>query len=191
MTRAILCTLSLALAPRLASAAEGGGNNPFAGDVGTALWTLIIFVLVIWVLGKFAWGPILDGLQSREKFIRDSLEQAKEDRETAEARLKEYTERLETARAEASEIVEEGKRDAEAVRQRIEDEAREESERMVERARREIELAKEGAVRELYTLSARLATDVAERVIRRELSAEDQQRLISQAIEELEGLERS
>lgn len=190
MKRATIPTLALVLAPRLAAAAEGGGNNPFAGDVGTALWTLIIFVLVIWVLGKFAWGPVLDGLQSREAFIRDSLEQAREDREAAEARLKEYTERLEAARAEASEIVGEGRRDAEAVKQRIEDEAREESERMVARARREIELAKEGAVRELYSVSARLATDVAERVIRRELSAEDQQRLISEAIAELEELDR-
>ena len=91
----------LSAAPVLASGAEGGAN-PFAGDVGTAIWTVVIFAVVLLVLGKFAWGPILDGLQSREEFISDSLAKAKEDREAAEARLREYEEKLSSARAEAT-----------------------------------------------------------------------------------------
>src|SRR4051794_29717245 len=88
---AVLFTLALA-AP--AAAQEGheaaGGNNPFAGDFGNALWTVVVFVVVLIVLGKFAWGPILKGLQARESYILESLEKAKTERETAEARLKEY-----------------------------------------------------------------------------------------------------
>lgn len=188
-------TLTTALAflvPALAwaSGGEGAGNNPFAGDVGTALWTLIIFLLVIFVLGKFAWGPILDGLKSRETYITDSLRQAKEDREAAEARLKEYEERLAKARAEATALVEEGRRDAEVLRRKLEAEAKEESDRMIARARREIGLAKETAVRELYATSAKLATEVAEKVIRKDLSGTDHQRLIADAIEELQRMEK-
>jgi hypothetical protein len=56
----------------------------FAGDVGNALWTLVIFGSVVFVLGKFAWKPILNGLQAREAFIRESLEEARRDRAEAE-----------------------------------------------------------------------------------------------------------
>ena len=104
-------------------AAHSDGPSIFAGDLGNILWSLVTFLLVLVVLGKFAWKPILSGLQGREEFIRDSLAQAKKDREEAEARLKEYGQKLETARAEATELVEEGRRDAEAVKQTIEETA--------------------------------------------------------------------
>ena len=102
-----------------ALAAEGGDGNIFAGDLGNMIWTVVIFVLVLLVLGKFAWGPILEGLQARENFIRESLEEAKADRESAEERLREYEVKLAEARAEATALVEEGRRDAELVRQTI------------------------------------------------------------------------
>src|SRR5215213_1566620 len=119
MQRAKVFLTSFVLAaPVLAQehgAQEPAANNPFAGDIGNALWTLVIFGLVVVVLGKFAWGPLLRGLQAREEFIRESLEKARIERETAEIRLREYEERLATARAEATAIVEEGRRDADAV----------------------------------------------------------------------------
>ena len=124
-------TIFLALFARLAGASEGGESNLFAGDVGNVVWTVVIFGLVVLVLGKFAWGPLLDGLQQREQFIRDSLDKAKHDREQAEDRLKEYTEQLQSARAEASQIVDEGRRDAEVVKSRIEAEAQAETGKMV------------------------------------------------------------
>lgn len=184
MKRALLGLMLLALAaPALATEGEGA-VSPFAGDVGTALWTLVIFVLVVVVLGRFAWGPILKTLQAREDFIRQSLEQAKHDREAAEEQLKAYTEKLTAARAEATAIVDEGRRDAEVVKRRIEAEAREEAERVIERAKREIGIAKETAVKELYSLSARLATGIAGRILDCELTGHDHERLIREAIEE-------
>src|SRR4051794_9307321 len=119
--RVSLVSLALAAAPALAQEAEHGGEagNPFAGDIGSALWTLLIFGLVVLLLGKFAWGPILNALQSRETFIREALETAKRDRDEAELRLKEYEDRLAQARSEASAIVDEGRRDAGVVKQRI------------------------------------------------------------------------
>ncbi len=184
MLFAVLLAASLAM-PTFA-AGDGGENNIFAGDLGNVLWTLVIFFLVLVVLGKFAWGPLLDSLKAREDFIRESLETAKHDRDQAEVRLKKYDDKLNEARAEATAIVEEGRRDAEVLRQRIEEEARAEAEKMIARAKREIGIAKETAVKELYTLSGTLATDIAARIVGRELKAEDHKRLIEESIGELE-----
>ena len=172
-------------------AAEEGEVNLFAGDIGNAIWTLVIFVAVILVLGKFAWGPLLSGLQRREQFIRDSLEQAKQDREAAEAELAEYTKRLESATAEAHEIIEEGRRGAEEVKVRVEERARTEADLMVERAKREIELAKQAAVKELYETGIALGSDIATRVLGREISAQDHEDLISASIDQLDELDRN
>ncbi len=187
-TLAGLLFLILAVVPALGAAAsgEGGDGNIFTGDLGNIIWALVVFGLVVLVLGRFAWGPILEGLQQREDFIRDSLETAKQDRDQAEHRLKQYDDKLSEARAEATAIVEEGRRDAEVLRQRIDEEARAEAEKTIERAKREIGIAKETAVKELYTLSGNLATEIASRIVGRELKPEDHQRLIEESIGELE-----
>jgi len=185
-----LVTLVLVAAPAVAAEgghAEGGANNPFAGDIGNAIWTVIIFVGVLLVLGKYAWGPILKNLQARETFIFESLEKAKRDRDAAEARLKEYEERLASARGEAAAIVDEGRRDAVDVKRRIEEDAREEANRMIERARREIQIATDTATKEIYTLSARLAVEMATRLVSKQLTVEDQERLIADSIEALKS----
>jgi F-type H+-transporting ATPase subunit b len=174
--------------PALAAEAEPAGEpSLFAGDLGNSVWTILIFVLVLVILGKFAWGPILKNLQARESFIHDALAKAKRDRDEAEARLREYEERLATARAEATAIVDEGRRDAEVVKRRIEEAAKVEADKMIDRARREIHLATVTATRELYDLSAKLATDLAARVLGREMTAKDHERLISEAIDSIEG----
>lgn len=189
--RAFISLVSLALfaAPALAQEAEHGGgegpSSPFAGDLGNAIWTLVIFALVVFVLGKFAWGPILNALQARETFIREALETAKRDRDEAELRRKEYEDRLAQARAEASAIVDEGRRDAAVVKHRIEEDARAEADKMIERAKREIQIATETATKELYQLSTRLATDMAGKVIGRELTPQDHERLINESLDGL------
>ena len=188
ITKRILAAAVLWVLAALPASAAGGGDgegNIFTGDLGNMIWTLVVFGLVVLVLGKFAWGPILAGLQQREDFIRDSLEKAKADRDAAEERLARYEAKLNEARAEATAIVEEGRRDAEVLRQRIEQEAREEADKSVARARREIDIARETAVKELYTLSGNLATSLAGRIVERELKPEDHERLISDAIADL------
>ena len=180
---AILAFSSIAT---LAQAADSGdSSNIFAGDIGNVLWTLVIFGATVFVLGKYAWGPILNNLQAREDFIHDSLEKARKDRDEAEARLKEYEERLNTARAEATSIVEEGRRDAEVLRHRIETEAQAEAAKMLDRAKREIDIARDTAIKDLYTVSGDLAIGIASRVVGRELSKSDHERLIDESIAEL------
>jgi F-type H+-transporting ATPase subunit b len=192
MQKALLgVVFSITMLASAAGAAEEGKGNLFAGDIGNVVWTLVIFVLVIVVLGKFAWGPLLNALQQREEFIRRSLKEAKDDREAAETRLMEYEEKLSKGKAEAAEIVDEGRRESEKTKQRIEEQAREESDKMIERAKREIEGAKQTAIKDLYATSAGLATEIASRILQRELSAQDHERLISESIEELGDLDKN
>ena len=160
----------------------------FAGNLGNAFWTLLIFGAVIYVLGRFAWKPVLGGLQKREQFIHDSLEQARTDREQAEKSMKEHAAQLEKARSEASGIVEEGRRDAEVLKRAIQDEAKKESDAMISRARKEIDLARDSAVSELYNLTADLAADAAGRIIRRQLSPADHAELVRESIEEIRSV---
>ena len=126
--RIALTTLAAALSAVPLLAAEKAGEEApslLAGDLGNSFWTLVIFVIVLVVLGKFAWGPILNQLQGRENRIRQWLESAKHDSDAAAARLKEYEQKLAASRAEATAIVEEGRRDAEVVKRRIEAAAKE------------------------------------------------------------------
>jgi F-type H+-transporting ATPase subunit b len=173
--------------PALAAGAHGEGDmvSPFAGDLGNMIWTLVIFLVVVFVLGRFAWGPLLNLLQKREEFIRESLEQAKRDREHAEANRKAIDEKLVAARGEATAIVEEARRDAEVVKRKIEETARKEADALLQRSRREIRVATDTAVRELYDLTGKLATDVATRIIRKEIDAAQHERLIGESIEQL------
>lgn len=182
-----LLLVGLLLNPALAAgdAAHGEKVSPFQGNLGNAIWTLLIFGLVLGVLARYAWGPLLAALQNREKFIRDSLESARRDREACELRLKEYEERLAKAREEASAIVEEGRRDAEAAKRRIEEEARRSADTLVERARRDIGIARDSALKELYEQSAQLAMSMAASVLKRQVTPEDQQRLIHDALDDL------
>ncbi len=197
-TRLIAALLTLAaVAPIVAAEPEhgaeatDGGPNLFAGDIGNMIWTLVVFGLVVFVLGKFAWKPILNGLQAREDFIRTSLEEAKADRDAAEEALAGIDDKLAEARAEASAVVEEGRRDAEVVRQKIEEDARKEADKMVARAKREIELATQTAVKEIYTKAETLAIEAASKVLEREIDAKDHQRMIEEAIQAIESRDQA
>jgi len=184
--------LAAMLFPIAAVAAEGaaqhGGDQPslFTGDLGNVIWSMATFLVVLFVLGKFAWKPILGALQKREDFIRDSLAAAKRDRDEAERRLKEYSDKIVAARSEATAIVDEGRRDAEVVKRQIEEESKAEAKANLERARREIQIATDSAVKELYSLTAKLATDVAAKIIRKELNPREHERLVKESIDELE-----
>src|SRR5262247_3955755 len=114
--------------------------SPFAGNVGNAVWTLLIFVIVVLLLGKFAWGPVLSLLQQREEFIHKSLSDAKRDRDEAEARLKEYGTKLQSAQREAVAVVEEARRDSERLREELRERARAEADTIIKNAERQVQL---------------------------------------------------
>ncbi|MFO0973875.1 MAG: F0F1 ATP synthase subunit B [Phycisphaerae bacterium] len=162
-----------------------GGPSILSGDIGNVFWTLAIFAVLLVILRATAWGPIRAALQRREQFILDSLSTAKKEREDSQRLLAEYTRKLDQARADASAIVEEGKRDAEAVRKRINDEARAESAAMLERAKRELSIARDDAVKQLYQQSVELAALMAGKLVKKQLSVDDQRGLLNDALAEL------
>ena len=189
MTQRLIATALLTLAALPAEAqehaAEGSALSPFAGNVGNAIWTLAIFLLVVLILGKFAWGPVLALLQERERFIHKSLADAKHDREEAEARLKEYAARVQSAHAEAAAIVEEARRDAEKLREDLKQRARTEAETMVQNAERQITLQTQRAIQEIRREAVDLSVAIASKIIQRNITKEDNQRLIDEAIRQV------
>ena len=172
-------------------AASEGEPNIFAGGIGNAVVTLIIFGSVVLILKKYAWGPTLDVLQKREAAIRDALETARQEREAAEKLLTKYQAQIDQAREEATAVIEKGKRDAEVVRRRMQEDARKETDEMLARARREITLAKDTAVKELYDQTAALAVQVAGGIVKRTLSADDHKDLVAESLERMKASEEA
>lgn len=154
-------------------------------DPGVAVWNLLIFLIVLGLLGKFVWPVILKGLQDRENKIRSDLEQAQQAAAQAQATLEQYKEQLAQARKEAQQIVEQSRADAQKVAADLREQAQQEIAQAHQRAQAQIRNAKEQAVAELYAQAATLATQVAGRILQRELRPQDQQALVEQSISEL------
>jgi len=172
--------------PVYAAEEEAAALSPFAGNFGNALWTVGIFLIVLFVLGKFAWGPVLSLLQDREKFIHESLSQAKHDREQAQAQLKEYTAQLQAARTEAATVVADARRDAEQLREELRGKAKAEADTLVKNAERQIQLETARAVQQIRREAVDLSVAIASKLIGRNLTKEDNERLIEDALKQVQ-----
>ena len=167
--------------------AAGEAPNLFAGNIGNAIWTLLIFALVLVVLRKFAWGPILKALQNRERFIRDSLDEAAKDRDDAAKLLAEHTAKMQQAQGEAQAVFLEARRDADDARKRLLAESQDEAKRLINQAKQEIDSARAQAVKDLYAEAAALATSVAGRIVQRELNPQDHEDLVRESLRQLQA----
>ncbi len=163
--------------------AESPGILSF--DLGSAIWNLIIFLLVLAILSKFVWPGILGGLQAREDKIRGDLESAESANAKAQSLLGEYQKKLDEAAVQVQTMLAEARRDAEASGQRIVADAKAEADRQRERAVADIETAKKVAMADLAGSTADLAMNVARSVVGRELRAEDHADLVRQSLDRL------
>jgi len=161
--------------------------SPFAGNVGNAIWTLAIFIIVVILLGKFAWGPVLALLQQREEFIHRSLSDAKRDRDEAEARLKEYAAKLQTAQREAVGIIEEARRDAERLRDELRERAKSEADTLIKNAERQVQLETSRALQQIRKEAVDLSVTIASKLLQRNISQADNERLINDAMKQIES----
>ncbi len=152
----------------------------------TFVWALLTFLVVLFVLHRKAWGPLLKALDEREKRIQDSLKAAERAAEESKRLAEEHEKVMAEARRQASAAVEEGKRDAQVVKDGIVSDARVESSRILERAKAEIERAKDIAVDEVHKRAVDLAIQVSEKLIGKNLDSEDNERLVQQTIERYE-----
>ncbi len=162
-------------------------RGPEAGLV-TAITTLIIFALLLAVLGKYAWGPIAGGLKQREDKIRKDISDAEAARARAEQTLKEYSARLAAAENEVREMISKATADAERVAAGVRERAQVEADATKDRAIKDIDAAGKQAMAEVYEQTATLATGVAEKILRRNLNADDQRDLVNQSLEQLQTI---
>jgi F-type H+-transporting ATPase subunit b len=154
----------------------------------TAITTILVFVVLIIVLGKAAWGPIVKGLAAREGKIRQDIEEAERARAAAEASLKEYNARLAQAQSEVQATLAQATQQAERVAANIKAQAQQDAEETKARAVKDIEAARDQAVREVYAQAADLATTVAGKILRRNLNPQDQQDLVNESLQQLQSV---
>jgi len=140
------------------------------------------------VLGKAAWRPLLDGLRKREAMIKNDLESARAARLEAEKLLEEYQHQLAGIQKQAEQILQEARMEADRLRQEILAHAQQDARQVLAQAKEEIGLAKEVALREVYRQAVELASDMAAKVLQRDVNAEDQRILADEALEQLEIL---
>ncbi|MBX6312171.1 MAG: F0F1 ATP synthase subunit B [Isosphaeraceae bacterium] len=169
------------------TAGHGGSETPNILEFKPplALATLIVFLVLLLVLWRFAWGPLSQALAERERNLERTLEETERNRAESERLLAEHNARLAQATEEVRALIERARRDAEATAQGIIQKAQEEAESARQRAERDINSAKDQALMEIWSKTADLAISVAGKVLERQLSADDHRRLVEVALNEL------
>lgn len=165
--------------------AEGGSAQPdaLAWSPDLALFTLFLFIVFVAVLSFFAWKPIMNALDEREKSITEKIDAAEANAAKMESLKNEYEAKLAAAAEEASRLVAEARSDAQLARERILAEANEEAARQRERAVAEIENAKNAAIRELAEKTVDTAVGLAGDLVRKEIDPGAHQQLIQDSLE--------
>jgi F-type H+-transporting ATPase subunit b len=152
-----------------------------AGDV---IFQLLMFIILLALLKKFAWGPLMGIMKQREEHIANEINAAEEGRLESKKLLEEQRNLLKEARGEAQTLIENAKKQGDVQREEIIAQARTESERIKEAAKLEIEQQKEKAVAAIREQVASLSVLIASKVIEKNLSAADQDQLINEYIQE-------
>jgi F-type H+-transporting ATPase subunit b len=167
----------LVAAPAAAAPAEEGGGI-LTPEGGLMFWTLIVFGIVLFVLWKAAFPLILGAVEAREQHLRETIEAAERDRAEAAALLEENRKQLEDTRARVQEAFAESRTSVERMKEEVLAEARAEQEAMLARARRDIAAEREQALDAVRRDTVDLAIAAAERLLRRNLDAEENRRLV-------------
>jgi len=152
---------------------------------GLTLWTAITFLLLLVVLSKFAWGPIVKMLAEREKSIREAIESARKERAEAEKLLAAQKASLAQASREAAELAKRNQLEVEALRQELTAKARKEADELVASARKQIIEEKTKAAAELRGMVADLAIDAAGKLVKASLDDRTQRQLVEEYLKQL------
>ncbi len=152
-------------------------------DLG--LWSIVVFVLLLLILRKLAWGPMLEGLQKREATIRSAVEEAKLARAETQRISTQYQAEMAAKMAEIPKIMEDARRDAENLKEEMRAESTKNIQTERQRLRRELEIARDQVLQELFHKSAQLATLISAKVISRTLTPADHEKLLQLALDEL------
>ncbi len=172
----------------LAFLAFGGGEQSgglLDVNPGLIFWVVVTFVLLLIILKKMAWGPILSSLDEREKLIKDSIDKAEKAQADAEKLLEENKANLAKAEEEAQKIIEQGREYSDKLKAQMLEESKNEARKMITEATSEIERKNQEAFNNLKDQIADIAIDAAEKIIRTNLDKEKQTKLINEYLEDL------
>lgn len=178
LLNALLLALLASPAHAAAAAQEGEPVNLLSPNGGLMFWTLLIFIVLLVVLSRFAFKPLLAAVEAREKQLQDAIEGARRDREEAAELAARQREALEATRTDAQRIIAEGRKAGESLRAEMLEHTRQEQQQLLERARQEIALETERAIAALRREAVDLAIAGASKVIERNLDDAGNRRLI-------------
>lgn len=168
------------------AAKEESGNFLVSPSLGLMIWTLVAFLITLFILSKLAFPKIGEALDRRQKTIDDSIDSAAQLKTEAEQVLAEYRERLKEARIQADEILGRARKAAEVSERETLDAAKEKREELLEQTRKDIEGETARAIQEIRAEVAELTVLATEKVTRKALSVDDQKRLVEEALSELD-----
>lgn len=181
--------LSLIYTALIALLAMAGGEENKGGllnvEPGLIIWTVIIFVILLFVMKKFAWKPILTALDEREKSIKDSLEKAEIAQQEAQRLIEENKKNIAKADEEAQKVITQSREYAAKLKEQMLQESKEQAKLILDDATAEIDRKKHEAFDELKTKVAELAINAAEKIIRESLNTEQHKKIVKQYIDEL------
>ena len=163
-------------------------DNPLVQpDPGLFIWTIVTFLVLLALLAKFAWRPLLEALDRRQEAIRSSLDDAARARTELERLNQESAQIINRARAEADQIIVSSRADAERLREDVKQKARAEADAIVKSAERQIQLETARALQQIRTEAVDLSVMIASKLIQRNLTKEDNDRLIEEALRQVSG----
>jgi F-type H+-transporting ATPase subunit b len=168
------------------TAAEEGGNFLVTPEVGLMIWTLLAFLVTLWVLAKFVFPRVQEALDKRQRAIEEAIEESERSRAESAKLLEEYRQRLREARTQSEEIVVRARKAAEEHQRETLEAARHQREELLEQTRRDIEAETRRAIQEIRNEVADLTVLATEKVTRKSLDEADQRRLVEEALGELD-----
>ena len=168
------------------AAEESGGSFLVSPGLGLMIWTLVLFLVTMWVLSKVAFPKIQEALDRRAKTIAESIEAAERQRQESERLVEEYRKRLAEAREQADDIMARARKAAENAESEATSTGREKRDELVAAAKRDIEAETRRSLQQIRSEVADLTVLATEKVTRKALSAEDQRRLVEEALGEVD-----
>jgi F-type H+-transporting ATPase subunit b len=163
-------------------------DNPLVQpDPGLFIWTIVTFLLLVTLLAKFAWRPLLQALDARREGILQSLEGAKQAKRELDQLKEQSAEIMRDARIEAEAIVSKSWSDAEKLKEEMKEKARTEADAILREARRQIQVETAQALKQIRNEVADLSVTIASKLIQRNFSKEDNDRLIEETLRQIEA----
>jgi F-type H+-transporting ATPase subunit b len=178
--------LLIAQADAAHAAEEESSNFLVSPNIGLMIWTLLAFLVAMFILRKYAWPAITEALDKRQRAIEESIDVAESTRAEAQELLQEYRERLRAARQQADEIVARARKAGEVHERETLDKAKLQREELLAQTRRDIEAETRRAIQEIRAEVADLTVLATEKVTRKTLDEKDQKRLVEEALRELD-----